>query len=189
LVGLAGCGGRQETSRPVGDPLKDIPARVLYEGGLAFAANQDNVRAEQYLVAAMVKGYPEAEVMPALLRACVEGSRLRAALRHGEPYLSRHPNDWRLRFLVANIYLGLGEVGRARIHLERTLAQAPEFAETEFLLGQLAELELDLPRAKQKFARYLALAPDGPHAEEAREGMSRQPARVINRSAAKRGRP
>jgi tetratricopeptide (TPR) repeat protein len=184
----AACGGSQKQVRLKGDPLRQVSAKSLYRTGAAFADQGDYVRAEQYLVAALAKGYSEDKVLPVLLRACLESSRLRAGISYAEPYLSRHPEDWRLRFVLATVYASLGETSRARSELHRVLETSPNFGGAHFALGKLSLEELDLTGAKKHFKRYLVLEPHGIHAAEAKEAMSRQAPKSVASRVKKRGR-
>ncbi len=179
VVATTACGGAQKPRRVNGDPLRSVTAKSLYETGKTLAAQGDYVRAEQYLVAALARGAKEEKVMPALVRACVEASRLHAAINYAKPYLTRHPDDWRLRYVIATVHAGLGEGHEARSHLQRVLRDSPSFADVYFQLGLIAQDELDIESARGHFKKYLALAPDGDHAAEAREGLSRQPVRSL----------
>jgi predicted Zn-dependent protease len=133
----------------------------------------DLVRAEQYLTASIERGYPEANVLPALIRVCLADSRMRSALSHAEPYLERHPTAWSLRYLVGSIYLGIGEIDRARAELERVIADAPDQPDAYYLLGVVLRDELgDRAGAARRFARYLELAPDGDRADEVQQSLA-----------------
>ncbi|HTE51122.1 MAG TPA: tetratricopeptide repeat protein [Kofleriaceae bacterium] len=171
---VAGCShaGPRPAGPPPGDPLGDVRASELYRRGLALARMGDFVRAEQYLTSAIARGFPEERALPALLRVCVASSRLRAALGHAEPYLERNPDAWSLRYLVSSIYLGVGEVDRARESLERVIADAPDQPDPYYLLGVVLRDEVgDRPGAARRFSRYLALAPAGAHAREVRAAV------------------
>lgn len=172
LAALAiGCGaaGEAPPAHPSNDPLDGISAEELYRRGVALGEVGDYIRAEQYINAAIERGYPEEEAMPALMQACVAASRLAAALQYAEPYLSRHPAHWSLRLLVASIHMGLAHHERARDELQQVLRDAPEEPPTaHYFLGVLFRDELaDMDVAREHFRRYLALAPDGSHREEA----------------------
>jgi tetratricopeptide (TPR) repeat protein len=157
---------------PPGDPLGGVRAAELYKRGLAMAGGGDFVRAEQYLLSAVARGYPEDRVLPHLIRICVASSRLRSALRHAEPYLERNPDAWSLRYLVASLYLGVGDADRARESLEQVIADAPDQPDAYYLLGLVLRDEVgDRPAAAGRFARYLDLAPDGEHAAEVRAAV------------------
>lgn len=166
-----GCGAARgtESEEPEADPLDSVSGEELYRRGVLLARAGDFVRSEQYLAASMERGVPEAQVLPTLLAVCIEASRLAAALTYAEPYLAQHPREWSLRMLVASIQMGLGRHQVARAELERVLADAPEEPpEAHYFLGVLLRDELeDVEGAREHFRRYLALAPDGNHREEA----------------------
>ena len=183
VVLLALCAGCvEQTPKPTGtpgDPLKSVPAKELFRRGIALGNAGDLIRAEQYLAATIDRGYPADRALPPLLRVCLASSRLRAALSHAEPYLAEHPDAWSLRYLVASIYLGIGNVDEARSSLERVILDAPEQPDAYFLLGVVLRDGVgDRPGAAQRFERYLELAPKGQHVSEARAALValRQPA-------------
>ncbi|MCS6799506.1 MAG: tetratricopeptide repeat protein [Myxococcota bacterium] len=167
---LLGCGpaATREPTPPPADPVMHLDGRELLRRGVALASRGDLVRAEQYLVAAMQRGEPPERVLPVLLRVCIAASRLRAALDYATPHLERNPHDWALRLVVASIHLGLDRPQRARVELERVVAQVPDRPEGHYLLAVvLRDHAADLERARHHFERYLELAPQGPHAAEA----------------------
>ena len=168
------CGGatpRAENQEP--DPLDTVSPEELYRRGNLLLEAGDYIRAEQYLAAAIERGYPEDRAIPLLLRACVEASRLVAALEYARPYLLRNPEQWSLRLLVASIYLGLDEHAQAQRELERILETNPDEPQPHYLLGVLHRDALtDEDRAREHFRRYLALAPDGVHREEASAALT-----------------
>lgn len=167
LVACGGAGGLREGTPPT-DPVSEVGAERLFATGMASAAQGDYVRAEQYLAAAGARGYAETQVIGPLVRVCVVASRLRQALVYAQPYLRRHPEDWRLRFVVATVHLGLDDLDEARTELARVIAAAPTVPEPYFVLGTLLRERLrDEAAAKPHFERYLALAPTGAHADEA----------------------
>ncbi len=112
-------------------------AAELVEMGRKAAARGDAVRAEQYLALAIEQGADRRRVMPILLRACLLSSHLRAALNYAEPYLLDHPEDDSLRYLVATIHLGLGQVAAARRELGLLLQRDGSNADAHYLLGIL----------------------------------------------------
>jgi len=191
-LSLSACGGAQTggddaaEEGEVDDPLLSIEAQELYRRGRLLYSAGDFIRAEQYLAAAIDRGFPEEQAMPALLQACVDASRLVAALQYAEPFLAQHPENWSLRLLVASIHMGLEHHQRARDELQRVLRDAPdEPPQAHYFLGVLYRDRLDdEDAAAEHFRRYLALAPDGDHREEAQaglpieEGGSRIPRRV-----------
>ncbi|MBX3273121.1 MAG: hypothetical protein KF729_22850 [Sandaracinaceae bacterium] len=181
-LALGACGGATSSEAADGslDPLDSISAEELYRRGRLLSGGGDYIRAEQYLAAAIARGFPEEQAMPALLAACVEGSRLVSALQYAEPYLLRHPEQWTLRMLVASIHMGLEQHARARDELLEVLRTAPEEPpQAHYFLAVLYRDRLeDEDLAREHFGRYLALAPDGEHAEEARAGVPRPGARL-----------
>jgi tetratricopeptide (TPR) repeat protein len=143
----------------------------LFSQGVAAADRGDSVRAEQYLSLALDRGYPRARALPVLLKICLASSRLRAALDHAEPYLREHPEQDALRFLVANIHVGLGQQEQALAELDRLLRHNPGFEDAHFLRGALL-LEAEPTQAIEAFRAYLDAAPHGGHAPEARSRLS-----------------
>jgi Flp pilus assembly protein TadD len=111
------------------------PAEELLTRGQDAAFRGDAARAEQYLALAIERGAERRTVIPALLRACLASSHLRAALNHAEPYLRDHPEQDPLRYLVATIRLGLGQVAAARHDLQLLLARDPSNPDAHYLLG------------------------------------------------------
>lgn len=171
LAALVACGGADGgTGTTAADPLDSISGEELFRRGQVLTRAGDFVRAEHYLAAAIRNGYPEERALPALLRACIEAERLVAALSYAEPFLARHPSQWSLRLLVASIHMGLEHDARALEELERVLRDAPEEPpQAHYFLGVLYRDRLEDPEtATEHFQRYVALAPDGPHVEEAR---------------------
>jgi hypothetical protein len=136
----------------------------------------DGVRAEQYLTLAIRAGAPESHVITPLIQACVGSSRLQSALAHALPYLSRHPDAWRLRQLVAAIELALGRTERALAELARVTRDHPHAASARYLAAVIARDALaDAPAASASFAAYLRERPNGDHAAEARSWLRDQP--------------
>ncbi len=173
-ISLAACGGSDalREGAPPTDPVSEASAEELFATGMASASGGDLVRAEQYLAAAGARGYDETKIIGPLVRVCVAASRLRQALLYAQPYLRTHPDDWRLRFVVAMIHLGLESVADARRELDRVVLAAPEVPEPHFALATLLRERLhDDAAARPHFERYLALAPTGAHADEARVAL------------------
>ncbi len=184
IEATVGCGGATaseevQTSSPAtaDDPLNAVTAEELFRRGVILGQRGDFVRAEQYLLAARRRNFDEDRVIPALMEVCVRASRLSAAIGYAEPYLESHPANWSLRMLLGSIHLGLGHLGDARQHLERALRDAsaqaasrgePEPAEPHYLLGIVLRDQAEIVLAREHFARYQALAPEGTHAEEVR---------------------
>lgn len=184
LAGCSAAGG--EARSPVRAEQGPTAAFLMNEGRFA-AARGDTVRAEQYIVLAIERGYDERRALPLLLSVCVKGSRLRAALNHAEPYLRDHPEDTALRYLVATIEVGLGDDDDARRELEALLRDTPEHGDARFLLG-LLELEHDQTAATEHLREYLRREPSGRHAADVRvrllelERQREQDARLLGLS-------
>jgi hypothetical protein len=166
-LGLPGCAARApEVATPLG--REQAPsADWLMREGRAAALRGDTVRAEQYIVLAVDRGYDERHALPLLLGVCIKGSRLRAALNHAEPYLRDHPTDTALRYLVGTIHVGLSDEAGARRELEVLLRDDPEHAEALFLLGVL-ELDHDPETSSARLLDYLRVEPTGRHAADVR---------------------
>jgi hypothetical protein len=159
----------------------------LYRAGLHFLASADLLRAEQYFAGAMAHGYDERACVRGLLLTTVRGSRFRSALRYAGPALEKHPRDLALRQLVASIHYALGELGQAERELERVLAQE-ERPEANFLLWRVrAQAGAPTRQRCTALERYLALAPAGPHAEEAQAALA-ELAQVEARASAREHR-
>ncbi len=174
LALLVGCASTQHPveTTPISDPLDDQTGQILFDSGVRIAGQGDYIRAEQYLTAARDHGFPEERVLPLLMEVCVRSSRFSAAVGYAEPYLETHPDDWRLRQLLATIQMGLGDAAAARLSLEHVVAEAPDEPVPHYMLGVLLRDQLhDEPGMRVQFERYLALAPEGPHATEAREAL------------------
>ncbi len=72
------------------------------------------------------------------MRACLDGSRLRAALDHAETYLRDHLEHRHSRYLVATLYVSLDQGDMAELELEQLLAEHPNDAEAHYLSGVIA---------------------------------------------------
>jgi hypothetical protein len=75
--------------------------------------------------------------------------------------------------VVGSLYLSLEEPVKARRHLETVIDQKPDEPEAHYLMGLLMRDEVGDPNAARRhFARYLELAPEGPHHEQAAHALS-----------------
>lgn len=145
-------------------------ADEFYQSGMQASYRGDDVRAEHYFALAMRNGYPQRPALLALLRLCLAGSRLRAALNYAEPYLRMHPSDAELRYLVATMYHGLGQTPAALHELDQVLASDVDHADAHFLSALLLhEGHFSAADVKRHLERYLALNPHGVYAYEARQ--------------------
>ena len=144
-------------------------AEALLARGVALLRVGDGLRAEQYLSLAVRAGAAESRAIVPLVQACVQSARLQSALEHALPYLRRHPELWELRYLVAAIQLALGRDELALAELERVRQAAPQLAGAHYLAAVIARDRLRDERATSAgFAAYVARAPHGEHAAEAR---------------------
>lgn len=155
--------------------LNQLTWERLAERGYEFAQVGDLTRAEQYLYAALQRGGPPERILPRLLRVCIQAQRFRAAVQYAQPWLERHRDAWTLRYLVATVHVALNEPRLALEDLRAVVQVNPQHAESHFLMGVLLRDDVrDLGAADEEFRRYLALAPQGEHAEEARAGLLRR---------------
>ena len=157
---LVGCGHAPpqdaEPRLAPADPIEGVEAMVLFERGVALAREGDLIRAEQYMATSISRGAPQEQVLPALLRVCVAGNRYRLALGYADPYLRENPDDWSLRYLVASIHLGMGDIAHARRELEQVIRDVPEEPEPHYLLAIVLRDELGDPTgAENHFRRYI----------------------------------
>jgi len=161
-VAAACSGPMASTTAKAPDPLAGVPADQLFAQGVEYKNAGDLIRAEQYLVAAVERGYPQKDALELLLEVCVGGSRYQAGLAHAERHLARHPEDWALRYFAASLHVAIGDAHTARIELERVIGDRPQLAAAHFDLGVIYRDELgDHAAAEAAFRRYLELAPSG----------------------------
>lgn len=149
-------------------------ADKLLARGKAFAALGDTTRAEEYYAAALDAGANEKEVMTLLLEVCVRDGRYRAAIEYARPYVSKHPEDVRCRYVLGTLYQAVAEPKNARSEFEVVVQTIPNEPDPHFSLAMvLRDDEHDLVAAEGQFREYLRLAPNGNHAEEARASLLR----------------
>ncbi len=149
------------TTPPPADPIASAPASLLRGQGLAYARRGDLVRAQQYLAAAKLKGFDPRIVVPELVKVCVAGSRLRAALLYAEPYLRRHPEDAGMSYVVGTIHIALGNIQRASEHLTGALRGNEIMVDAAFSLAVLAAKEGKIEEERDHLQHYLELRPNG----------------------------
>jgi tetratricopeptide (TPR) repeat protein len=169
VIGCAGASaeaGAGSSRDPSVDALDRVPPEQLYQRGELLSRSGDLLRAEQYVSAAVARGYPERAALPLLLRVCVASSRFGLALQHAAPYLQHHPDDYRLRYLVAAVQLGMNRVDAAQRELERVLRDAPDYADAHYLLGVILRDHGDEAGAAAHFDAQQRLDPDGLHGAE-----------------------
>ncbi|HKU41282.1 MAG TPA: tetratricopeptide repeat protein [Polyangiales bacterium] len=170
LVGCAHVAQKPERDRQPRPPVHvDLAARARQ-----LLAAGDHVRAEQYYAAAIDAGGELDTLLPALLRVCVAAERYEAALAYTERYQPSTRDNPRLELVLAALQLGLGQVERARKTLE-ALLEDREDAQAHYLLAQLYYHSLsDFGSADRHYREYLALAPNGKHAAEARHSLLKE---------------
>jgi len=178
---LSACGS--VTARPARVTTPPAPqAARLYAAGAAFAARGDDVRAEQYFNAARRAPTADPRVLPALVALCVRASRLRAALGYALEGLRRHPEDFRLGFLIASLHAALGQPADALRLLERVVQLRPDWPLAHYLRARLyRDSFADYASASRAFRAYLDHAPGGARAHEARAFLAVHPARPKRR--------
>jgi tetratricopeptide (TPR) repeat protein len=166
LAVLSGCahgalGQGAETREPTAEQFVQV----------AEAAEQmgDTLRAQQYLGAALRAGGDETRIMPKLLVLYIGDGQFRVAIEQCEHYLRRHPHDGKVRLLLSTLYTAVGDHEGAVAQYERVLDAAPGDAYAHFALASLLHEQGGASlRADEHFRAYLALAPEGEHAAEAR---------------------
>jgi tetratricopeptide (TPR) repeat protein len=147
------------------------PATLVVQGR-AYASAGDMTRAEQYFAAALERGGDEREILPLLLHVCVEQKHYRAAVEYAEPVARRHPEDLRLRVVLATIDAAMGERGKAIAALRDIVRTRPDEALAHYALATILRDDLhDAVGADLEFREYLRVAPEGPHAAEARSSL------------------
>ncbi len=174
-LGALGCspaGSPPDKATVVTTFQKEQAPDKLFAEGKALAALGDSVRAEQYLAAALVGGGDDKAITPLLVQVCVNDGRLRSAIEYAEPYVRKHPDDVRARYLLGTLYGGIGAFDRARAEYEAVIAAKPDTPEPHWALALLLRDDLnDQPNATIHFREYLRLAPTGAHADEARASI------------------
>ena len=137
LAVALGCGGTQAVPTH-GVPISaDTDAATLHRFADALATQGDLVRAEQYALLSIARGMSPRVVLPLLLSVCLRASRVSAALAHAQPVLRAEPHDYRLRYVVASLYVALGRGNDAMRELLEVLRAAPEHDKAALLLAQL----------------------------------------------------
>jgi tetratricopeptide (TPR) repeat protein len=132
----------------------------------------DNLRAQQYLLTALKAGAAPELVLPRLLRLYVADGQYRLAIDTLKDFLRHHPQHYRLRLLLADLYAATQLTAAAAGEYERVLAAAPAYARAHFSLASLLYEAGDAGRADPHYRAYLASAPHGRHADEARSHLS-----------------
>ncbi len=140
LLAASGCTRAAESTGERGTTLatrgpEDVPGLAMFQRGAARTARADYTGAEHALVQALSSGYPAARVLPLLLEVCRKAGRLSAGVDYATPYLRLHPDDYRLRFRVAELSYVLGHFDQVRRELAGVIAVAPNYGPAHFLLA------------------------------------------------------
>ncbi len=170
VVASSGCAhAPQAYASDLRAELASITADELFAIAISYATSGDLLRAEQYLVASLDRGYDSSSVVTWLVRVCVASSRYQSALRHSGDYLREHPDDWSLRLVIASIHEALGDPMAAQLELERIVEARPNEALPHFRLAMLYHgRDSTRARATEHLREYLRLEPNGSHAAAAR---------------------
>jgi tetratricopeptide (TPR) repeat protein len=145
----------------------------LTRAGEAYALLGDSSRAIQYFTLAIENGGDEPRLFARILEICIRDKQYRAALDRAEDRLRKHPADDSLRFLIASLYVAVGERARALAELERVVHDRPEQADAHYAMAVLYRDDGDPMQADRHFREYLRISPQGQHAEEAKGGLLR----------------
>ncbi len=170
LILSASCMSQRQAAKgpPPVDPITNVAADELRTSGLAFGRRGDLIRAQQYLSAALEKGYEETVVVPELVKVCIASSRLRAALSFAEPYLAHNPGDAGMQYVVATIHMALGNLREALKRLDGALRADELMTDARYSMAVVAFRQGDLPSARMRLEEYLRFAPKGRYAPHAR---------------------
>jgi tetratricopeptide (TPR) repeat protein len=170
-AGCASNSGAEMRSRMEAIERARDPAEAVRKAQ-AFASVGDLTRSEQYLRLAISAGADEREIMPLLVQVCVRDQRYLDAVQHVESYLKHHPDDHRLRFVLASLEAAVGNHQRAHAEYEKVLTKEANNAEVHYAFAVMLRDSLtSVAQADQHFRAYLRLQPRGDHAEEARAAL------------------
>jgi tetratricopeptide (TPR) repeat protein len=177
LAGAGALGACAQT--PEAKASKDLEAmrtettpERLQTRGEASATVGDLTRAEQYFVAALRAGGDPRALTKRLLIVCITDGRYPAAATYADDYLRKHPSDTDVRYAAATVYVGMGDLPRAREGLERVVTERPENADAHYALASVLRQEGDsLLEADKHYREYLRLSPDGEFAEAAKASL------------------
>jgi len=178
LITLTGCltGCAAPTSREaprVAAGEADSARRDWVATGDQLMKHGDPSRAAQYYEAAYRSGAEP--VLPKLLAACVASRQYALAVEHAEAALLRDPSNVHLRGLLGSLHADTGELAKARENFELAAEEAVADADLQFTVGVFFRDDAHEPgRADPYFRAYLALAPTGAHAREARASLMKR---------------
>ncbi len=186
---MVACGPALGTQPAEVQQLSMDGEKLFAEGRAADEAG-DLVRAQQYYVAALRAGYPDAEVTPQLVAVCLKAGRVRAALQYAEDSLHRQPKNWSLRFLVGNLQEALGNLVQAESTYRELTELAPNFAGPFLALARVRVQQQvpDWSTIEPLLARFLELNGDS-SARQSVEELRRERVRQEPSVAAEHKRP
>lgn len=166
LLALSACAGSL-ANQP--KKKEGLTSEQLLEVASLLEQSGDTVRAEQYLRSALKEGADEKTILPRLLRLYVSDGQLRLAIDLAEQSLRQDPADVTLRLFLGALQTAVGADLLAVEQYERVITADPKNAEAHFALATLLHDGTGgRDRADEHFRAYLALAPAGEHAAEAR---------------------
>ena len=181
---LAGCAAPQRPEASAPKPVKDVSPlekqfadspddpKVNVELGDRATSGGDWLRAEQYYERAEALGVAADQIVPRLLKVLVLARRYDEALERCRKRLSRTPTDRGTRLVEAAIFEALERPHDAERELNVLVRTKPDDPNPYLALGKLyRDSYNDAPRAREMFAKYLALAPKGDEAEAIRYQM------------------
>jgi protein involved in temperature-dependent protein secretion len=132
----------------------------------------DARRAAQYYRLAIDLGAAERDVLPKLVSALVRDRQYQLAALQCQEHLRRQPADAPPRFILASLYMAIGDAVSARRQLDELLRRQPENVQALYASAVLSrDDENNAERADADFRAYLRLEPQGPHADEARASL------------------
>ena len=173
-LAIAACGPSPEAkaSKDLEAMRVETTPERLQTRGEASATMGDLTRAEQYFVAALRAGGDARALTKRLLIVCVTDGRYPAAATYADDYLRKHPGDTDVRYAAATVYVGMGDLPRAREGLQRVVIERPDDADAHYALASVLHQEGDsLLEADKHYREYLRLSPEGEFAEAARASL------------------
>jgi tetratricopeptide (TPR) repeat protein len=171
-LALGGCAAATPRAEDRASMQRPPTVDELLARGRGFAAVGDLTRAEQYFSAALGQGAPAPQVLPALLRVCMESGRYRVATAYAADAVQRDPENARLRLLHGLLEAAVGDVRVALREYQFVLRALPDDSNGHFAMALLLRDGLDDPAgADAQFREYLRLTPDGEHAADARAAL------------------
>lgn len=167
VLAAVGCAAQTANVRRDASPL--LSAEQLLAIADVAARGGDRLRAQQYLQKSLRDGAPPERVLPRLLQLYLDDGQYRLAIDTLRDHLHEHPRQPQPRLLLGDLYAATQLTAAAIDEYERVLELAPDSARAHFALASLLhELGSDPGRADRHFRAYLASAPAGRHADEAR---------------------